>query len=361
MKKSLLLCAFIALAACSKSNDKSYIPSSGSPDVFHIVDENLTDKDASWTPATDCRANIAKVLCEVDDENNGSTLDRKCLGGEEQYLAAVEKIYDAFDPITQGAFCHVRRIFIENKFFATAYASQVFTRDADGKYVQLPGGVIGVRKTLLTKAPAYAPWASWKEQQNFARVGELETPLAFPRYQASDELPLLEYALVHEVGHLLDFANQLNNYHNTLDCDMNDIHSAEEYMEKCKPVFAEGSWGSFDWATPFNVKTEKDYTLRSKLCFYECKEVMNPETDVLPLYTGFSKSTFASTYGSTNPMDDFAEAWAARWILQTKKQNIVIKASTDFGVSTEEIYYSERFKQKREYIERFVQGPILYP
>lgn len=361
MKKSILLFAIFVLGACTKSNDKNYIPPSGSPDVFHIYEENLTDKDASWTPASDCRANIANVLCEVNDENNSNALDRKCLGGEEQYLSAIQNIYDSFDPITQGAFCHIRRIFIENKFHTTAYASQVYTRNPDGAYTILTGGVIGVRKTLLTKAPDYSPWASWKEQQNFARVSELESPLDYPRYETSGDLPLLEYALVHEVGHLLDFANNLNAYRNTLDCDDKDIRSYEEYMEKCKPEFLEGSWGSLDWANPATIQANKDFSLRSQLCYYNCKEVMNPETDLSPLYTGLSKSTFASTYGSTSPAEDFAEAWTARWVLKTKKQNILIKASTNLVVDTEEIYNSERFKHKREYLERFVQGPIRYP
>lgn len=292
------------------------------------------------------------------DEN---PLDRKCLGGESLYQKDFETIYDSLDPISQGAFCSVRRIFIEREFFATAYASLMWSKDNDGTNEKIPGAIIGVRKTLLGRRPEYAPWASWKEQQNFAHVAEMESPLPYPRFQTSTNLPLLEYALTHEVGHLLDFANKLNKESATVDCPYENITSDEDYYQQCKPEFNEGTWGRIDWVNSVQIQPAKDFDLRSKLCYYDCDTLLNPEQDAVTLYTGFSKSSFATTYGATNVADDFAEAWATHWVVNTKHSNVITRGSADISTSLEEIYHSERFKTKREFLEKFVKGPVRYP
>ena len=75
--------------------------------------------EQNWARPTDCRENIAQVLCEVAPitEPNGqyTLLDRQCSGSEEKYLPALLEIYDDLDPINQKMFCSLRPIFIERE------------------------------------------------------------------------------------------------------------------------------------------------------------------------------------------------------------------------------------------------------
>ncbi len=108
------------------------------------------------------------------------------------------------------------------------------------------------------------------------------------------------------------------------------------------------------------IQPEKDFALRNRLCFYECENLLSPEKDLATVYSAFAKSSFITTYASTNSADDFAEAWETRWTLEYKKSDVILKVSPTFQIKTSEIYYSERFRKKREFIEKFVKGSIKY-
>lgn len=363
MKKNLLFLVWVlshGLLGCSEQFSTSNVV--GSPDFSRQFQKELSPADQNWVPATDCHANIGQVLCEVaPSQEANNPLNDRCLGGEEQYKAAFEVLYDTLDPITQKAFCSLRRIFVHSDLTATAYASTVWSMQ-DGVMVEIPGAMIGVRKSILLNQPSLSSWISWKEQLNFTVPGEFQAPLEYPRYEIDPKISLLSYVMTHEVGHILDFANKLNDVVlGRPECMNETIETREDYMTKCQPKIVAGSWTDFDWESPVSVRPNRNFPLRDKLCFYGCKEHLDSSTQAPLLYDGLAKSSFASTYAATNPMDDFAEAWAARWVVEHQKADILLHGAPSVTISTKEFYNSERFKEKREFIERFARGTIKYP
>lgn len=352
----------LAFTGCSEKSSTSAVAPNVSPDFFPITVDTLLPADQEWQRPSDCRANIEKVLCEVDTRGNGDTLSRPCIGGEIQYKAAVEAIYDGMDEQNQKMFCSLRRIFIERNFYATAYASNVYQRQANGKSKILPGAVVGIRKSVLQTAPNFLFWISWKEQLNFTEINnEFEIPLPYPRYTSEKNLMLLQYVFAHEFGHLFDFANQINDEILGIpDCNKHDIKNDEDYYRYCKPFMKPGSWGDISWKDSRDVKEDHDFFGRDKLCFYNCKNRMNVESEMPRFYEGLANSDFISSYAASNHMDDFAEAWAIRWLFSTGA-NLKLKATENMTVDYAKIYNSEKFKAKREFMERFAKGDVRYP
>ncbi|HEY1079966.1 MAG TPA: hypothetical protein VGE46_07705 [Bdellovibrio sp.] len=366
MNLKALVCAILAstlLAACSeKKSDTTIEFIGGSPDAFAITVAAAPPAD-EWIRPTDCRANIAQIICEVEPEQSwGNPLDRVCLGGEQKYQKAFEDIYDALDPLNQKMFCSLRRIFVEKEFYATGYASLVRFRK-DGKVAVLPGAIMGVRKSVLQANPSLPLWASWKEQLNFVAIPqEFTTPLEYPRFDGQKPPSLLLDIVVHEFGHMLDFANSINEESfGVADCLKEDIKSEDEYFEKCKPYARPGTWTDISWKDGRTAKPEKDFAGRNKLCFYNCVNRMDLQTEMVPFYQGLAQSDFVTSYAASNYMDDFAEAWAVRWMVETLQGDLSIKASPTVEVQMKDIYESAKFKVKRDYMDTFVQGEIKYP
>ncbi|MBO9668633.1 MAG: hypothetical protein J7501_17680, partial [Bdellovibrio sp.] len=313
-----------------------------SSDFFEIASESHSEADLSWVRPTDCRANIAKILCEVNAQVEGENiLSRKCLGGEEQYQANIEAIYDGLDDMNQKMFCSLRRIFIEREFFGSGYASVLSRKNANGQTESLPGAIMGLRKSILKKSPSLMSLLNWKEQGNFVKVTEqFIAPLEFPVYESTTPPPLLQYILAHEFGHLFDFANGVTQVENSIEnCENQTLNEENDHPQKCKPSMRKGSFGSFSWKNLDSPLLEKDFYGRNRLCFYRCKTFMTND-EMLKLYQGLAASDFISTYAATNPLDDFAEAWAVRWLLNTGK-DLNLKVNKEFQIHTKDNYESE--------------------
>lgn len=358
---AVLFVSGVLLSACSPRPVADTVESiGGSADFFKITTSQFTE---SWVRPTDCRANIAKVLCEVEPaEGWGSTLSRPCLGGEEQYIPYFEAIYDDLDGINQEMFCSLRRIFIERTFWATGYASQVYQRKEDGSVELLPGAVMGVRRSLLQVAPDFANWLSWKEQKNFVENDvEFKVPLKYPVYSTPKiDVSLLQYVIVHEFGHMLDFANKINNVKIVDESCMDRVETDEDFERECQVSVAPESWGAFSWQRHRQVLPHKNFPGRDKLCFYDCQSYMS-SAEMLEFYDGLRQSDFISSYGASNMMDDFAEAWAVRWMIERKDADLLLHADESSIVDTRVLYNSEKFREKREYMENFSKGEVLYP
>ena len=175
-------------------------------------------------------------------------------------------------------FCSLRKIYLENHFFATAYASSAYELDADHHMTILPGAIIGIRKSALDLDPEFSVWATWKDQLNFTSIAkDLESPLEYPRFTVSDQNPwFLRYVITHEFGHLFDFANHLDQI-TPLDESCDQIQDPDEFAKKCPYQFIENTWGALAWNNFRQVKPEFDFYNRSLLCFYSCKNHMSPE------------------------------------------------------------------------------------
>lgn len=358
----LLIIAIILITSCSqKPEPQGTEKIGGSSDFFKIT---LNSSSSEWIRPTDCRAHISEVVCEVEPEDDWTkSLERPCLGGEQKYVSVLEKIYDNLDPMNQKMFCSLRRIFIEREFFATGYASLIFVKDETEGYKKLPGAILGYRKSIFEQQPDFTKWLTWKEQKNFAKTSDenFEVVLDFPKYEMSQNFDLIQDVTVHEFGHMFDFSNKLVQEVETVpDCLNENIDSLEKYLEKCKPIMIENTFGDISWINSGFAKSNSDFDGRNRLCFYYCETFMTPQ-EMVNMYVGLSTSDFVTSYAASNPRDDFAETWAIRWMLEYKNAHLILKASENFSFSTYDIYNSEKFKPKRQFLDRFLTSNIQYP
>src|SRR4051794_32589798 len=93
-------------------------------DVFITVRNSPPDQPQSLP--TDCRAHIADIVCLVEStQTPQDPMTRTCLPGSRDYARFFQGHFDRSNPLIQNMYCHLERLFIENQFFATAYATLI--------------------------------------------------------------------------------------------------------------------------------------------------------------------------------------------------------------------------------------------
>lgn len=299
-------------------------------------------------PPNDCRARIQSLMCLVDPPKKDE--QRVCLPGGEQYAHHFEEIYDRVPPVMQKMFCSLGAIYIEKKFFGTAYAGST------------PGGsaaALGIRQSVLDENLSLRSWATWKEQLSFG--GKTDS------YDATPGLPeilvsptpgvndFLYFVVVHEFGHFLDFANQVNEQ---IDCPP-QTDPEEEPECRMKP----DGWSGFSWETNLKPLPTSDFSTRAGLCFYMCeKGTLNPAM-ARQLYADlYLHSNFISAYAATNPWDDFADSVAYFLMHQELKKSYRLDTRQGLQYDVMSQLTSNRFQSKFEYIERLLQrADLAYP
>lgn len=274
----------------------------------------------------DCRPKIKESVCLVGP-------DRKCDAESSRYVPLFEKIHDRLPEVLQKMFCRVERIYVEKELKSTAYANPW-------------SQAIGIRQSLLDRKLKFSEWATWKEQLTFG--GSLES------YDTKETLPtfvsngthedFVMNVVIHEFGHLFDFANDLNAQSGT--------------------GFAEGTWGALSWKSLTVPLPNVDYPDRKNVCFYDCGDHPLSETIVPRVYQDlYSKSNFLNTYTSRNAREDFADTFAfiftyellpeLSYVLETKQGD-----RFDFG----EELKSTRMESKVKFVEAFLRKDnLLYP
>ncbi len=363
MKAIFLFLAGLAIAGCSNSNSDTRMVLVSAPDFFRYEATAAFATKDQWVRPTDCRKNIEEAICLVDAPKKGEDqLSRKCLGGESKYIPKIQEIYDGMDSMNQNMFCSLRRIFIEKEFYATAYASSVYLPKDDGSYEKGPGAFIGIRKSVLDKSFEFTDWLSWKEQLNFtANAPELTVKLPYPTFSSPKAINSLQYVLTHEFGHLFDFSNNVNQEMLKDPECMKRVKTEEDYYKECEPYFEKTSWGSFSWVHSGQVKPESDFELRDQVCFYGCSTYMDYKKDSETLYKGLQTSGFVSLYSLMSPYEDFAEAFAVKWMLEVDKSNLIIHASDKFEFDYAQVFAAKKFENKRKYLDTFYSQKVNYP
>jgi hypothetical protein len=273
----------------------------------------------SWSPATDCRANIRAVTCRVapqsKNQENDPRILRPCLGDEASFITELQKVHDELPPKLRKMFCHLRKIYIEEEFYATAYASRFIETYRDEKSlerVRLKGNILGLsRQKVFESKHTLSEWLNRKEQTLFGM--KMEDPLSpeIPQldyqYIGVKANPLLIDVVIHEFGHLLDSAHRFVKYETPFDdkCLDDDNNSPE-----CKPRLT-GLWASIGWSPDGTIRPEDRYFGDYAPCYYDCPaEKQLHVSQAVPLYRAFiAKSSFVSVYASVDAAEDFAETF----------------------------------------------------
>ncbi len=251
-------------------------------------------------------------------------------------------------------FCSLDVIFIEKKFFGTAYAGLV--KDANGKPV---GAQMGIRQSVLDEDLGLTQWSSWKEQLSFGGIVDSYTvsshlPIIQTSTPAENLNDFLYFVVAHEIGHIFDYANLINE---TKNCP--EVPDDQEPLE-CE--LQEGSWGSIGWLTTQKPKAENDSLNRSQLCFYWCDGNTLGASTISNLYADLFKTNFISIYSTTQPWDDFADSLA--YFLMKRNLDTAYSIHTNQGQSYDIMkkLNSPVWRTKRQYLEKFIsRTDIIYP
>lgn len=274
----------------------------------------------SWSPAKDCRANIRAVTCRVAptplEKEKDPRIIRPCLGGEAPFVSELQKVHDDLPPKLRKMFCYLRKIYIEEDFYASAYASrfaETFRDENNVQRVRLNGNVLGLSRTkAFDRNYSLSEWLNRKEQTLFGL--KMDDPL-------SPEIPQLDYQfigvkarpllidlVVHEFGHLLDLAQNIVTQQSPVDeyCMEDDAVDKPE----CRPRLT-GLWASIGWSPDGTIRPEDRYFGDYQPCYYDCAaEKLLHVSQAVSMYRAFlAKSSFVSTYASVDASEDFAETF----------------------------------------------------
>ena len=78
-------------------------------------------------------------------------------------------------------FCSLKHIYIEKKFYGTAYAFGTYDQDK-----KMDGAELGIRQSVLDQNLKLTNWASWKEQLSFGGVTDSYTVTPYlPRIETT--------------------------------------------------------------------------------------------------------------------------------------------------------------------------------
>lgn len=305
-------------------------------------------------PNLNCRDQIKKVICLAEPSQTGQDPQKRpCLDGSLSYATYFEDLYDHYPPSLQKIFCSIDHIFVEKKFFGTAYAAPLM-----GLNGEMTGVMMGIRQSILDQNLSLSTWASWKEQLSFGGLSDsYAVQDNLPKIQTSSSTQsneLIYFVISHELGHIFDFANHLNQ---TQKCKPNNTVPESEECE-----LAPNSWGALSWQTTLKPKPEYEFNNRAGLCFYDCKTHTLSPNDVPDLYSRLSQTNFISTYATTQPWDDFADSFA--YYLVAKNLNISYIINTQQGQSYDIIQKlkSPIFVEKYGFIESFLnRSDLFYP
>lgn len=278
---------------------------------------SFAEGQATWQPATDCRENIRAVVCVVKPPMGPKDyFDRACQGGEAAYAEQLQKAWDYLPPKMQQIYCHTRKIWVEQEMTATGMASQYYEKVklADGKdYYTNNGLILSLSKVKVFDTEMdIGLWLTHKEQTAFG-LGMTDpiSPL-MPVFQAVytgfSARGMLIDLLMHEGGHFLDFANEVNRFDYKKCMDQNGA-----WIPDCVPP-GQGVWQSLSWDTTGGIRADDSVFGGKPPCYYGADNGCKPEemlnlNDATAIYRQFFDSNaWVSPYAVAGPFEDFAES-----------------------------------------------------
>jgi hypothetical protein len=292
----------------------------------------------------ECKPKLADIICVVDpvDFNNpfATLYNRPCLSGGEKYIPIFKKHFEQSPKMIRKMYCSLEKIWIENSLPTTAHAAAITDNSNE-----MVAGAIGINRSFLESHLTIDKWMSLKDETSFGGSHDYASSgtglITYSTHQKGKKDSAIFYAINHEFGHLFDYANKLN-----------------RYAEDGKPE--KGSWGEISWLDMKTPRPEDQLQLPAELCFYLCQnEFLNP-SEAKQLFNSLLKTGFQSTYATVNPKEDWAEAFALTLMSQEKGFTLKVKTSeNEFDLA--EHFRSDKLKEKREFVKKFMSSKLKYP
>ena len=205
-----------------------------------------------------------------------------------------------------------------------------------------------VLDTAVLQAKTANTWATWKENTpfipnaNYRLVATLEEPPQDTRKQ------LIQYILLHELGHVIDFGGNLNP---NWDLSPNEITDGGGSY-----TFFRLSWLVSKELNQYASIFDHNFTQRKDLVYYLGAKL--PSSQIVRTYDTLERTSFATLYGATNPYDDFAEAFAnyVHTVMMGKPYQITVYVDGKIAKTFRPCWSEDRCKEKRLVLERLIES-----
>lgn len=286
-----------------------------------------------------CELSLKAALCETTAATNQITrnpLSVKCSSDSAKYLPALMEIYDETPEKMRLSLCTIEKVFISDNITSTAFASSL-----TNPFGEIVGAFVGFKKQSFVQQPSSHDLVTWKEQLAFG--GSTDFLANDPKLIQIDyalKLSTLKkdglfYVLMHELGHLVDFNNQVNSR------------------------FSPTIWSKMSWKTSNRALESEGFKFQNDFCFYECSSYLKPE-QATEIYSSLQTSAFMTTYAGMSNYEDFAEFWVWHLILSEKSPQFTItipgQATYDMmPVFTE----NSKIRAKLDFVEALWASPNL--
>lgn len=131
---------------------------------------------------------------------------------------------------------------------------------------------------------------------------------------------------MHELGHLIDFNNQINSRSSAT------------------------TWSRFSWVSADTPLKHASFAYRDDFCFYDCDRYLK-SSQAKEIYTSLRESDFPTTYAAVNNFEDFAEYWTWHLIRLEKDPSFTIEIPGEVTLVMNDVFVDNpRIKTKMDYI-----------
>ncbi len=185
-------------------------------------------------------------------------------------------------------------IYFVDDLGGTGYTDVVY--DADGKPV---AGFVVLDAAVLARRTANA-WATWKENSPFLPAAGMRLEAGFETRRHDNRKNAIQYILLHELGHVVSIGRDL---HPPWGMPAAEVPTTASY-----PFFSL-SWSVARGENRYVTRFDQAFAQRRDIVYYFGAKLAGDQ--MAEVYARLAETNFVTLYGSTNPSDDFAEAFAS--------------------------------------------------
>lgn len=189
-------------------------------------------------------------------------------------------------------------------------------------------------------------WATWKESSPFIADPQFRLEVKLEREDGDTRKNAIQYILLHELGHVLSIGRTL---HPPWQLPVSIDRPPSNYD------FSRLSWKLNEAGTGYASLFEGEFPRRKDVVYY-FGATLGAE-QMVPVYEQLEQTNFATLYGATAPVDDFADAFASyvHTVLMGRPFEIRIFQQGRAVKIYSSCWTEARCSEKRKVIERLFQ------
>lgn len=337
----LAAAAMVSLTACADHiSTASNSRNSRNWGHFTMASQEIVDASTISSPMDDCETKIRKAVCLVDpiEYEKVASVKRTCLPESQNYQGPVLNIYQQLPSQFQKMFCSLKVIYIEKELFSIGYGGILVSDDHP------TGNFMGIRKSVFDQPVSFEEVLTWKEQKLF---GIQQKPFTFKQESPRVSLkgPALEnsallYVMLHEMGHLFDFNNDVTT----------DLLSG-------KPI-EKSAWNAI--RRQGETTQGALHVFNDKICFYNCQGKHLDETMAASYYAALEKSDYITSYSMVTALEDFAESTAVYFMKKEFGREFIYSVNGAPAYNASVKLESPQFALKARFLQSFFEGNIVF-